>query len=84
MRKSVFYRLKIFTLGRLPSADVSSLSISYKVMDLYLLYNDTHDMHMYTAFLGIWATVLSSKINPYTRNAVYVHFMSALGYLDLG
>ena len=35
MRKSVFYRLKTFTQGRLPSADVSSLSISYKVVALY-------------------------------------------------
>ena len=32
MRKSVFFRLKAFTQGRLPSADASSLSISYKVV----------------------------------------------------
>ena len=31
MRKSVFYSLKTFTQGRLPSADASTGSISYKV-----------------------------------------------------
>ena len=31
MRKSVFYSLKTFTQGRLPSADASTKSISYKV-----------------------------------------------------
>ena len=31
MRKSVFYSLKTFTQGRLPSADASTESISYKV-----------------------------------------------------
>ena len=31
MRKSVFYSLKTFTQGRLPSADASPESISYKV-----------------------------------------------------
>ena len=31
MRKSVFYSLKTFTQGRVPSADASTGSISYKV-----------------------------------------------------
>ena len=35
MRKSVFYSLKTFTQGRVPSADASTGSISYKVDDIY-------------------------------------------------
>ena len=48
MRKSVFYSLKTFTQGRLPSADASSLSISYKVDECNLGIPKAHDVDVFS------------------------------------
>ena len=55
MRKSVFYSLKTFTQGRVPSADASTGSISYKVdvWHFLVLPSETHAVANMTSLRAI-------------------------------
>ena len=84
MRKSVFYRLKTLTQGRLPSADASSLSISYKVVGHVIVRLEVREAKNHENFFWLFCSAwlkdnLRKKISKFTDLHMF-QFVFKSGY----